>query len=80
MSQESKVDETKFVFRAPRVGFYTVKIHANSLEPSDANTNLTEIVEYLVEVREPAPDAAPLPPCSDMVWRQVQETLFESGH
>ncbi|XP_052278095.1 uncharacterized protein LOC127876719 [Dreissena polymorpha] len=68
MYQESKVDETKFVFRAPRVGLYTVKIYAKSLEPSDANKNLTEIVEYLVEVREPAPDAAPLPPCSDTVW------------
>ena len=66
--QESKVDETKFVFRAPKVGLFTVKFYAKSLEAEDYGKNLTEIVEYLVDVREVAVDAGPLPACSNVVW------------
>ena len=66
--QESKVDETKFVFRAPRAGCYVVKFYAKSLDPEHADKHLTEIVEYWVKVREPANDAAPLPPCTHTVW------------
>lgn len=68
MYQESKVDETKFVFRAPTSGIYTCKFYTKSLEPEDANKHLTEIVEYRMEVKEPAPDAAPLPQCTHTVW------------
>ena len=66
--QESKVDETKIVFRAPKAGTYLCKFYAKGLEPEDQNKHLTEIVEYKVEVKEPAVDAAELPPCSHTVW------------
>ncbi|XP_052773286.1 uncharacterized protein LOC128212078 [Mya arenaria] len=66
--QESKVDETRFVFRAPKTGRFTVKFYAKSLEQEDVVKNLTEIVEYLVDVQEPASDAAPLAPCSYTSW------------
>ena len=66
--QESKVDETKLVFRAPISGVFICKFYCKSLEPEDANKHLTEIVEYKVEVKEPAPDAASLPPCSHTIW------------
>lgn len=68
MYQESKVDETKFVFRSPKSGTYICKFYAKSLEPEDVNKHLTEIVEYRIEVKEPAPDAAPLPQCTHTVW------------
>lgn len=66
--QETKVDETRFVFRAPKSGTYICKFYAKSLEPEDAKKHLTEIVEYRIEVKEPAPDAAPLPQCIHTVW------------
>ena len=66
--QESKTDETKIVFRAPKAGSYLCKVYAKSIEPEVQSKHLTEIVEYKIEVREPAPDAAPLPQCSHTVW------------
>lgn len=80
--QESKVDETKFVFRAPKAGSYVCKLYAKSLEPEHVDKHLTEIVEYVVQVREPAPDAAPLPQCIHTVWgpgirsRKVRKQIF----
>lgn len=68
MYQESKVDETKFVFRAPTAGTFVCKFYAKGTEPQDASRHLTEIVEYRIEVKEPAPDAAPLPHCAHTVW------------
>lgn len=66
--QESKIDETRVVFRSPRTGTFLCKFYAKSLEPDEKSKHLTEIVEYKVVVREEAPDAAPLPPCSHTVW------------
>lgn len=66
--QESKTDETKIVFRAPKSGSYLCKFYAKSMEPEVQSKHLTEIVEYKVEVKEPAADAAPLPQCSHTVW------------
>lgn len=68
MYQESKFDETNFIFRSPKAGTFIIKFYAKGLEPEDQSKHLTEIVEYRVEVKEPAPDAAPLPPCSHTVW------------
>ena len=66
--QETKPDETRIVFRAPKAGTYLCKFYAKSLEPEVQSKHLTEIVEYKVEVKEPAHDAAPLPQCSHTVW------------
>ncbi|KAL3864344.1 hypothetical protein ACJMK2_006035 [Sinanodonta woodiana] len=66
--QESRPDETKFSFRAPKAGTYIFKIFAKLLDSDDTTSTLKEIVEYKLVAKEPAEDAMPLPPCAHNIW------------